>query len=116
MTPDPRLVLLPVCGSPGSPKKKRNVGSSIRGWRRRLSSWAVKMLTTAGMAVLAASLYEADLPAAAGAADAFAVTTGAGGVDGNRSGRRVATTNNSARHIVAVSAKITQSLRMRHRF
>ena len=86
----------------------------MNGCRGRLTSWLVKMLTTAGIALRAASLNE---------------VTGARrrllarrlldrhrrrlrAVQASRSGRSVETTNSTARQTVAVWQKMSQSLRM----
>src|SRR5450756_1953431 len=73
------------------------------------------MLTTAGIAVLAASLNDAILRPGASTGLSAVVTTPAFGraFHDSRSGRSVVTTNRMPRQIVVVWAKISQSLRIR---
>jgi hypothetical protein len=71
------------------------------------------MLTTVGIALRAASLYDAIARDGATAASRVVTTsTLARVVEPSRSGRNVDTTNRMARQIVVVWAKMSQSLRM----
>src|SRR5688572_2996296 len=86
----------------------------MNGWRGRLTSWLVKMLTTAGMALRAASLNDAVTRTGASAwvSRSLTVTTLLREFQVRRSGRNVETTKSTARQTVAVWANISQSLRM----
>src|SRR6187401_3467673 len=109
ITPEPRLEARRLCDSNRSPKKRRNTGSSIRGWEDILISLLVKTFTTDGMAFCAATLK---LPAlgipsgiGVGATASFIVTMvppPAGDFHGSSSGLSVETTNSAARTTVVV--------------
>ena len=85
----------------------------MNGWRGRLTSWLVKIFTTAGMALRAASLNEVTAGTGDGGSCSFTVTTLLRAFQVRSSGRRVETTNSTARQIVAVWVKTSQSLRIR---
>ncbi len=88
----------------------------MNGWRWRLTSWLVKMLTTAGIALRAPSLKDAVARAGASDGGSLTVTTLLRAFQASRSGRSVETTNRTARQTVAVWAKTSQSLRMGQEF
>ncbi len=103
MTPEPRLDTGSWRSGRRSPKKKRNQGSSACGLGVCLWPFLlVKMLTTAGIACWAASLYEpgAEEPATLGTTS-FSATMGEPDCTATRprcshSGLSVATTNHTA--------------------
>ena len=83
----------------------------MNGWRFIFTSLLVRMLTTAGIALRAASRTDAGWMATPSPAGVRA-GAGSAGRPGSRSGRSVATTKKAARQMVAVWAKISQSLRI----
>ena len=85
------------------------------GCRGRLTSWLVKMLTTDGIALRAAPLNEVIVDwvgASCSGSGSLIVTTSLRRFQESKSGRSVETTNSTARQIVAVWQKVSQSLRM----
>src|SRR5688572_5543459 len=84
----------------------------MRGCRGRFTCWLVKMFTTAGIALRAASLYDAAGCGDASGAGSFTVTTSLRGFQATRSGRNVETTKSTARQIVAAWAKTSQNRRI----
>jgi len=79
---------------------------------RPLDLLAGKNVDHAGIALRAASLKEAVARAGASGGGSFTATTLPRMFQVSKSGRNVETTNSSARQIVALCAKMSQSLRM----
>src|SRR5262244_3967303 len=86
----------------------------MKGWRGRLTSWLVKMLTTDGIALRAAPLNDVTALGAVVSCvgGSLIATTFPRGFQESRSGRSVETTNSAPRQMVAVWQKVSQSLRM----